>query len=206
METESKAESTALRSIQSHLSAIQELESRHIDAIATAAGLIAECEGKVIVSGVGKSGHAARLIASLFCSMDVPAVFLAPAEAVHGELGVIKEEDLIIGISNSGRTRDLLYVLQYSSDLGAKSIAIFGANLGYDVAGVMLDASVDSDDDLFAPLPTTSTEIVVVIGHALACAVASLTGFDVDRYREIHPGGHIGRLLNSKRDQDAGLQ
>lgn len=204
MATQSEVKSTVQCSVQSHLNAIQELESHHINLVVTAAGLIARCEGKVIVSGVGKSGYAARLLASLFCSMDVPAIFLSPTEAVHGELGVIRKEDVIIGISNSGRTRDLLHVLQYGSNLGAESIAIFGANTGCDIASVVLDVSVDSDDDLFAPLPTTSTAMVIVIGHALACAVASLTDFDVDRYREIHPGGHIGRLLNSKQDQDAG--
>lgn len=173
------------------------------DSFAEAVGLLLECSGRVVVSGIGKSGHIARKIAATLASTGTPALFVHPAEAAHGDLGMVTENDAFVAISNSGETAELLAIVPIIKRMGAKLIAMTGnasSNLAL-LADVHLDVRVDKEACPLNLAPTASTTATLALGDALAVALLDARGFQEDDFARSHPGGALGRrLLTHVRD------
>jgi arabinose-5-phosphate isomerase len=164
---------------------------------AEAALLIKEASGRVIVSGVGKSGLVARKIAATLTSTGTPASYLHPIDSLHGDLGIVGPEDVAVVLSKSGDSQDLFGLLGSLQRLGVPIVAITG---GLDsplarVARVVLDASVTEEACPHDLAPTASTTAALALGDALAMAVLELKGFRREQFAELHPGGSLGRRL-----------
>ena len=169
------------------------LDERFLDAI----GLILACRGRVVVSGVGKSGHIARKIASTMASTGTPAFFLHAAEAGHGDLGMITRDDVVPALSNSGQTDELLTISPLIKRQGAKLIAVTGnaeSALARE-ADVHLDARVAQEACPLNLAPTASTTAALALGDALAVALLDARGFNEQDFARAHPGGALGRKL-----------
>lgn len=169
------------------------LDERFLDAI----GLILACRGRVVVSGVGKSGHIARKIASTMASTGTPAFFLHAAEAGHGDLGMITRDDVVLALSNSGQTDELLTIIPLIKRQGAKLIAVTGnadSALARE-ADVHLDARVAQEACPLNLAPTASTTAALALGDALAVALLDARGFNEQDFARAHPGGALGRKL-----------
>lgn len=159
--------------------------------------------GRVVVSGVGKSGHVARKIASTLASTGTPALFVHAAEAAHGDLGMITEHDVLIAISHSGESGELLTIVPALKRVGAKLIAITGnpASSLASEADVHLDAGVEREACPLDLAPTASTTAALALGDALAMALLEERGFTAEDFARTHPGGSLGRrLLTHVRD------
>ena len=168
-----------------------------------AVALIRDSHGRVIVSGIGKSGHIARKLAATFASTGTPAYFVHAAEAVHGDLGMITRNDVLIAISNSGENDELLTIVPLVKRLGGKLIAITGneASSLAQEADIHLDARVDQEACPLNLAPTASTTAALALGDALAVALLDARGFGADDFARSHPGGALGRkLLTHVRD------
>jgi arabinose-5-phosphate isomerase len=177
---------------------IARLDQRFVDAV----GLILACRGRVVVSGVGKSGHIARKIASTLASTGTPAFFVHAAEAGHGDLGMITRDDVMLALSNSGQSEELLTIIPLIKRRGAKLIAMTGnpdSALARE-ADVHLDAGVAQEACPLNLAPTASTTAALALGDALAIALLDARGFDEDDFADAHPGGAIGRLLTRVSD------
>ena len=165
--------------------------------------LILNCCGRVVVSGIGKSGHIARKIASTLASTGTPAFFVHPAEASHGDLGMITRDDVFISLSNSGESAELLTIVPLIRRQGAKLIAMTGnpdSSLAQE-ADVHLDAGVTEEACPLGLAPTASTTASLALGDALAIALLDARGFGIDDFARSHPGGKLGiRLLTRVRD------
>ncbi|NTZ08428.1 arabinose 5-phosphate isomerase KdsD [Burkholderia metallica] len=168
-----------------------------------AVALLLGCRGRVVVSGIGKSGHIARKIAATLASTGTPAFFVHPAEASHGDLGMVTSDDVFIGISYSGESAELVAILPLVKRIGAKLIAITGragSSLGT-LADVNLNAAVSKEACPLNLAPTASTTAALALGDALAVAVLDARGFGSDDFARSHPGGALGRrLLTYVRD------
>jgi arabinose-5-phosphate isomerase len=165
--------------------------------------LILSCHGRVIVSGIGKSGHIARKIAATMASTGTPAFFVHAAEAVHGDLGMITNEDVLIALSNSGENDELLTIVPLVKRQGGRLIAITGnpqSSLAKE-ADIHLDARVDEEACPLNLAPTASTTAALALGDALAVAALDARGFGAEDFARSHPGGALGRkLLTHVRD------
>lgn len=165
--------------------------------------LVLKCRGRVVVSGIGKSGHIARKIASTLASTGTPAFFVHPAEASHGDLGMITRDDVFIALSNSGESAELLTIVPLIKRQGAKLITVTGdahSSLARE-ADVHLDAGVSEEACPLGLAPTASTTAALALGDALAVALLDARGFGVDDFARSHPGGKLGiRLLTRVRD------
>ena len=183
--------------------AIHALEVRLGDAFVAAAQAIFECRGRVVVTGIGKSGHIARKLAATLASTGTPAFFVHAAEASHGDLGMITTDDVVLLLSNSGETDELVSLLPHLKRQGAKLIALTGnehSSLAQ-AANVHLDASVDTEACPLGLAPTASTTAALALGDALALTVLDARGFSVEDFARAHPGGALGRrLLTHVRD------
>lgn len=169
------------------------LDERFLDAI----GLILACRGRVVVSGVGKSGHIGRKIASTLASTGTPAFFLHAAEASHGDLGMITRDDVVLALSNSGQSDELLTIVPLIKRQGAKLIAVTGnpeSTLAKE-SDVHLDARVAQEACPLNLAPTASTTAALALGDALAVALLDARGFDERDFARAHPGGALGRRL-----------
>lgn len=165
--------------------------------ITLAVDLMHECQGKVIISGMGKSGIIGRKIAATLASTGTPSFFVHPGEAYHGDLGMIGAEDLVVLISYSGETDEVVKLLPYIRHIQAKSIAITGnseSTLAI-AADVHLDVSVEREACPNNLAPTTSTTATLVMGDALAVALMDRRGFMPVDFARFHPGGSLGRKL-----------
>jgi arabinose-5-phosphate isomerase len=162
-----------------------------------AARAVCECRGRVVVVGIGKSGHIGRKIAATFASLGTPSFFLHAAEGAHGDLGMVRREDVGFFVSNSGSTAEVLAVLPHFRRLGALSIAVTGNTESplAKHADIVLDAGVESEADLLHLAPTSSTTLQLVVGDALAGMVAQLRGLRREDFAVFHPGGTLGRRL-----------
>jgi arabinose-5-phosphate isomerase len=172
---------------------IERVDDRFLDAVQ----LILACTGRVVVSGIGKSGHIARKIASTMASTGTAAFFVHPAEASHGDLGMVRPEDVLIGISHSGESGELLSIVPLLKRQGAKLIAITGdaqSSLARE-ADVHLDAGVAQEACPLNLAPTASTTAALALGDALAVALLDARGFSADDFARSHPGGTLGRRL-----------
>ena len=172
---------------------ISRLDQRFLDAVS----LILACRGRVVVSGVGKSGHVARKIASTMASTGTPAFFVHAAEAGHGDLGMITRDDVVLALSNSGESDELLTIIPMIKRQGAKLIAVTGnpdSALAKE-ADVHLDASVPQEACPLNLAPTASTTAALALGDALAIALLDARGFSEHDFARAHPGGALGRKL-----------
>ena len=178
---------------------VTDTEGRFAQAVA----LLLQCGGRVVVSGIGKSGHIARKIAATLASTGTPALFVHPAEAAHGDLGMVTENDAFVALSNSGETAELLAIVPLIKRMGAKLIAITGneASSLAQLANVHLNASVAKEACPLNLAPTASTTATLALGDALAVALLDARGFKEDDFARSHPGGALGRrLLTHVRD------
>ena len=177
--------------------AIQALAARLDENFLHALDVILGCEGRVIVSGMGKSGHIARKIASTLSSTGTPAYFVHPGEASHGDLGMITRADVIIALSYSGESQELLAIVPAIKRQGAKLISMTGnpASSLAKVADVHLNAAVDREACPMGLAPTASTTAALALGDALAVALLDAKGFGAEDFARSHPGGNLGRRL-----------
>jgi arabinose-5-phosphate isomerase len=177
--------------------AVSALGRRLDDRFAAAVRLILDSPGRVIVSGIGKSGHVGRKIAATLASTGTPAYFVHAAEAVHGDLGMIARDDVLIALSNSGENDELLTIMPLVKRQGGKLIAITGnetSSLAQE-ADIHLDARVDQEACSLNLAPTASTTAALALGDALAVALLDARGFDAEDFARSHPGGVLGRKL-----------
>lgn len=167
------------------------------DALVLSVALLEQCRGRIVVSGIGKSGHIARKIAATFASTGSPAFFVHPAEASHGDLGMVTREDVFVAISNSGETEELLTIIPIIKRTGAKLIALTGdpSSSLAKLADAHLDVSVDKEACPLNMAPTTSTTAALAMGDALAVALLDARGFNAQDFLRSHPGGRLGRKL-----------
>lgn len=183
--------------------AVAALEARLDGTFAAAVALILASRGRLIVSGMGKSGHVARKVAATMASTGTPAYFVHPAEASHGDLGMITREDILLALSNSGESEELLRILPALKRQGAKIIAMTGnptSTLARE-ADVHLDAGVAQEACPLNLAPTASTTAALALGDALAVALLDARGFGPEDFARSHPGGSLGRrLLTHVRD------
>jgi arabinose-5-phosphate isomerase len=187
----------AQRTLDIELQALQGLQRRLDGGFVRACRLMLECRGRVVVSGMGKSGHIASKIAATLASTGTPAFFLHPAEAGHGDLGMITRSDLLVALSNSGETAELVTLLPHLKRLGVPLIALTGrtdSTLGR-AADVALDASVQIEACPLNLAPTASTTAALALGDALAVALLEARGFSAEDFARAHPGGSLGRQL-----------
>ena len=168
-----------------------------------AAEIVYGCKGRVVVSGMGKSGHVARKIASTLASTGTPAFFVHPAEASHGDLGMVTRDDVMIALSNSGESGELLVIVPLIKRMGGKLIAMTGnpnSSLARE-ADVHLDAHVAEEACSLGLAPTASTTAALALGDALAVTLLEARGFGKEDFARSHPGGSLGRrLLTHVRD------
>jgi arabinose-5-phosphate isomerase len=177
--------------------AITAVAQRMDASFARALELVLGIPGRVVVMGMGKSGHIGRKIAATLASTGTPAMFVHPAEASHGDLGMITGADLVLGISNSGESEELTAILPLIKRMGVPLLAITGrldSTLGRH-ADVALDASVDKEACPHNLAPTASTTAQLALGDALAVALLDARGFKADDFARSHPGGALGRKL-----------
>ena len=177
--------------------AIGTLSERLGAAFLAAARTLFECRGRVVVTGIGKSGHIARKIAATLASTGTPAFFVHAAEASHGDLGMITAEDVVLLLSNSGETDELVSLMPHLKRQGARLIALTGNEQSSlaNAADVHLDASVDAEACPLGLAPTASTTAALALGDALALTLLDARGFSVEDFARAHPGGSLGRRL-----------
>ncbi|MEW5861990.1 MAG: KpsF/GutQ family sugar-phosphate isomerase [Pseudomonadota bacterium] len=202
-EAHASALTLARRVLAIEADAVRALIERVDGRFLAAVSLILACRGRVIVSGIGKSGHIARKIASTMASTGTPAYFVHPAEASHGDLGMIVRDDVFIAISYSGESEELLAIVPLVKRQGAKLIAMTGnpASTLAREADVHLDAGVAQEACPLNLAPTASTTAALALGDALAVALLDARGFSADDFARSHPGGTLGRkLLTHVRD------
>jgi arabinose-5-phosphate isomerase len=194
---------------KAHLSQVVELLQLEAEAITKAAGrlqadqveqaveLLASCQGKVVLAGVGKSGIVAQKIAATLTSTGTLAVYLHPADALHGDLGIVTSADVIVVLSNSGETDELVTMLPHLKSRQVPIIALVG-NLRSTLArnaNVVLDAAVDKEACPFNLAPTTSTTVALAIGDALAMTLMQVKGLTPEAFAINHPAGRLGKRL-----------
>jgi arabinose-5-phosphate isomerase len=199
----------ARRVLETEAAAILGLVDRLDGRLQQAVELLAACRGRVITSGVGKSGIICRKIAATLSSTGSPAFFLHPAEAIHGDLGMITGDDVVVALSQSGETFELVQVLEYIRRVGARLIAITGrpgSTLGQS-ADVTLDCHVSAEACPMNLAPTASTTAALALGDALAMTLLVRKGFREEDFASLHPGGHLGKkLMRADRLMHAGDQ
>jgi arabinose-5-phosphate isomerase len=194
---------SARRTLEIEAQAILELRARLDDSFDQVVRMLMACEGRVVVSGIGKTGHIARKIAATFASTGTPAFFLHAGEALHGDLGMMTPRDLLIAVSYSGAGQELLTILPAARRMGVALVAITGnpASELAQQADVHLDASVTQEACPLNLAPTASTTAALALGDALAVACLEARGFGSDDFARSHPGGSLGRrLLTHVRD------
>jgi arabinose-5-phosphate isomerase len=183
--------------------AVADLERRIDMSFALAVDLIVRCRGRVIVTGVGKSGIIARKIVATMNSTGTPSVFLHPSDAVHGDLGIVRHDDVVICISKSGNTQELSNLLPMFKRLGVPIISLVGklsSLLGRE-STVVLDASVEEEACPHDLAPTSSTTATLALGDALAIALLDRREFSKEDFALVHPGGTLGKRLLLKVDE-----
>ncbi|QVQ25756.1 KpsF/GutQ family sugar-phosphate isomerase [Achromobacter deleyi] len=194
---------SARRTLRIESQGLLDLSARLDDSFARVVDLLLACRGRVVVSGIGKTGHIARKIAATLASTGTPAFFVHAAEAVHGDLGMITRDDVLIAISYSGSGAELLTILPVVRRMGAGLVAITGnphSELAQQ-ADIHLDASVAQEACPMNLAPTASTTAALALGDALAVACLEARGFGPQDFARSHPGGALGRrLLTHVRD------
>ena len=193
----SRALAMARDCLDTEIAALQRVQSNLSDSFVQAVELLLAAKGRVVITGIGKSGHVARKIAATLASTGTAAMFVHPAEASHGDLGMITDQDVVVGISNSGEVSELTVLLPLIKRLGVKLIAITGglnSSLAQ-MADVVLDTSVEREACPLNLAPTASTTAQMAMGDALAMALLDARGFQAEDFARSHPGGSLGRKL-----------
>jgi arabinose-5-phosphate isomerase len=189
--------SLARKVLETEASAILALVARLDGKFDRAVQLLRDCRGRVILTGMGKSGIICRKIAATLTSTGTPATFLHPAEAIHGDLGIIQSEDVVLALSYSGETDEILRLLETIRRLGARLIAITGSPKSTiaQAADVALDCNVSEEACPMNLAPTASTTAMLAMGDALAMTLLVEKGFREEDFASLHPGGKIGKRL-----------
>ena len=192
-----RALALARQVLATEASAITMLARRLGEPFVAAVELIINCRGRVVVSGIGKSGHVGRKLAATLASTGTPAFFVHPAEASHGDLGMITPDDVVLMLSNSGETDELVSLTPHLKREGARLIALTGNEQSSlaQAADVHLDAAVDAEACPLGLAPTASTTAALALGDALALALLDARGFSAEDFARAHPGGTLGRRL-----------
>lgn len=193
----------ATECLQREAQAIEALIPRIDEKFMRAVEMIRGCKGKVVVTGVGKSGHIGSKIAATLASTGTPAFFLNPLDAYHGDLGMLGEEDIVLAISYSGATEELVRFLPI---IQAKKIPIIGMSSKEDsplarCATIHLNIAIEQEADPLNLIPTASTTATLALGDALACALIEATHFQPTDFARLHPGGDLGRKLSAKVEE-----
>lgn len=193
----------AIDCLQTEAKAIMALEDRIDDNFLRAVQLIRDCKGKIVVTGVGKSGHIGSKIAATLASTGTPAFFLNPLDAYHGDLGMLAYGDLLLAISYSGATEELLRFLPLIQEKHIPIIGMSGnpSSLLAKYSDVHLDISVEREADPLNLVPTSSTTVTLALGDALACALIEAAHFQPTDFAMLHPGGDLGRKLLAKVEE-----
>jgi len=188
---------SGLRTIKMEVEAVGLLSSRVDQQFSIACETILACQGRVIVTGMGKSGHIGNKIAATLASTGTPAFFVHPGEASHGDLGMITKTDVVIAISNSGNTNEIMTLLPLIARLGIPMISMTGDKHSQlaKAACANLDVSVTIEACPLNLAPTTSTTVTLVMGDALAIALLEARGFNAEDFAFSHPSGALGRKL-----------
>ena len=187
----------ARRALAIEARALEALQGRIDSSFVAACRLCLDCTGRVVVTGMGKSGHVARKIAATLASTGTPAFFLHPAEASHGDIGMITRQDLVLALSNSGETPEILMLLPHIARLGVPLVAMTGnreSTLAR-AATAHLDVAVPEEACPLNLAPTASTTAALAMGDALAVALLETRGFTAEDFARSHPGGSLGRRL-----------
>lgn len=189
--------SLGLAVIETELEAVAALKDRIDDQFAIACQHLLQCQGRIVVIGMGKSGHIAGKLAATLASTGSPAFFVHPGEASHGDLGMITSDDVVIAISNSGETNEILTILPLIKRLNVPFIALTGKKQSTlaKCATAHLDVSVEKEACPLGLAPTSSTTATLVMGDALAVALLEARGFTAEDFALSHPGGSLGRRL-----------
>lgn len=198
-----RACSLGRQAVQTEIQELEAVLSRLDDGFAQAVHLLWQSTGRVVVMGMGKSGHIGRKIAATLSSTGTPAMFVHPAEASHGDLGMVTREDVVLAISNSGETQELIDILPVLKRLGSPLIALTGKATSTlaRYADIVLDSRVSKEADPLNLAPTASTTVQLALGDALAVALLDAKGFQPADFARSHPGGALGRrLLTHVRD------
>ena len=177
--------------------AIEELSSRLDHNFVNAVNMILACKGRVVCTGMGKSGHIGRKIAATLASTGTPALFMHPGEGVHGDLGMITEDDVVLAFSNSGETGEIISILPSLRRIGAKLICVVGkpeSTLAKN-SDIVLLAEVEREACPLGLAPTTSTTVALALGDALAVCLLERHHFTPENFAVFHPGGSLGRKL-----------
>jgi arabinose-5-phosphate isomerase len=188
---------SGLRVIRTEAAAIAALETRVNGGFVAACRLMLACSGRVVVTGMGKSGHIGRKIAATLASAGTPAFFVHPGEASHGDMGMITGGDLVLALSNSGETDEILTILPLIKRLGVPLVALTGnerSRLARE-ADVSIDVSVEQEACPLGLAPTASTSAALAMGDALSIALLEARGFGPEDFARSHPGGRLGRRL-----------
>ena len=182
--------------------AIKSLADQLGDNFEKAVKVIMKTEGKLVISGIGKSGIIAAKIAASFTSTGKQSVFLNPVDASHGDLGVISKNDLHIILSNSGETHELTDLINFAKKMNNKIISITSNknSLLAKASDIKLTLPAHKEADILNMIPTTSTTLSLALGDALCCTVLSLRKFDKKSFKELHPGGKIGKKLRTLKE------
>ena len=187
----------AVETLEIEAAAVKRLTERIDEEVVAAVNCILACKARVIVTGMGKSGHVGRKIAATLASTGTPAFFLHPAEAFHGDLGMVTENDVVIAISNSGESTEIVNILPIIRRIGATIIAMSGrrtSQLGQ-FADYFIDISVEREACPLGLAPTASTTATLAMGDAIAMALMSCRNFTSQDFALFHPGGALGRRL-----------
>jgi arabinose-5-phosphate isomerase len=185
------------------LSALEQFKNNLDDNFIQVVDILQNCTGKVVVTGMGKSGHIGKKIAATLASTGTPSFFLHPAEAGHGDLGMISENDVLIGISYSGTASEIMLILPIVKRLGVKTIAITGNKNAVmsQECDIWLNASVETEACPHNLAPTSSTTVALVLGDALAMSLLQQRGFSANDFARSHPSGALGKkLLTNTKD------
>mgnify|MGYP001073515098 FL=1 len=188
---------SAKRTIKMEADAVEQLLGRLDENFVTACQTMLDCEGRVVITGMGKSGHIGNKIAATLASTGTPAFFVHPGEACHGDLGMITKNDVVIAISNSGSTVEVVTILPLIKRLGIPLISMTGnaESVLSKAACANLDVSVESEACPLNLAPTTSTTVTLAMGDALAIALLESRGFSAEDFAFSHPSGALGRKL-----------
>lgn len=197
MKSTEEIKQIGLETIEAELNAIQDLKSQMNDDFANAIKLIIKSEGRVIVTGIGKSANIASKIVATFNSTGTPSIFMHAADAIHGDLGIIQKDDVIICISNSGSTPEIKVLVPLIKLRGNKLIAFTGnlKSILAEKADFVINTSVHKEACPNNLVPTSSTTVQLVMGDALAIALVECRGFTTEDFAKYHPGGAIGKKI-----------
>lgn len=189
--------------LASEARAIASVETRLGKEFKDAVMALHACRGRIIVTGMGKSGHVARKIAATLTSTGTRAIFLHAAEALHGDLGIIAPDDVVMALSYSGQTEEVVRVAEYAITNGNMLIAMTAETTSplAERATIILDTHIDDEGTILDIVPTLSTTVQMALGDAIARALMHLSDFDAKAFARLHPGGYIERRINEKENK-----